>query len=109
MSHTTSTHKLTVAGLIEELPFIEMVDTALLEGSTATEVARFIQKDRAALLDVNRNTLARELARRKQVLGDAVDLPSTSDSPTVKHKLRVKTQRRSLTKHMSGMNIFSKS
>lgn len=58
--------KPTVLQRIANLPFAEVVDTMLLEGTSASSVAQFIQDDKGELADVPRKTLANALSRRKR-------------------------------------------
>lgn len=61
-----------VAQLIENLPFVDVVNTMLLEGTSASDVAAFIQDDQNALRDVRTKTLVNALSRRKKHLQDEI-------------------------------------
>lgn len=61
--------KSSVAKLIEKLPFLETVDTMLLENTPAADVAKYILDEQGALPGTNPKTLTNALlARRKQKL-----------------------------------------
>jgi hypothetical protein len=59
-------NKPTVAQLIANLSFADVVDTMLVEGTSASAVAEFIQDDQGALAEINQRTLINALARRKR-------------------------------------------
>jgi len=54
-----------VAKLIENLDCLDTVDTMLLEGTPAIDVAQFIQQDQGALTQVNEQTLVNALTARR--------------------------------------------
>jgi hypothetical protein len=57
-----------VAKLIEDLPFLSDIDEMLLENTPGAAVAKFIQKERGELTDVNPESLANALlARQRQI------------------------------------------
>lgn len=65
-------NNLTVAERVEALDFVEEVDALLLEGSPATDVARYIQKTMMKLKDVAFGTLVKTIkARRKRLEEEA--------------------------------------
>jgi hypothetical protein len=57
-----------VAQLIENLPFLETVKKMLLENTSASDVATFIQDDQEALLDIKHKTLVNALAEKRRAL-----------------------------------------
>lgn len=59
---------LTVAERVERLDFIDEVDEFLLEGSPASDVARYIQKTMMKLKDVALRTLVKTLNERRKRL-----------------------------------------
>lgn len=60
----------TVAQLIENLPFLKVVDMMLLEGTPGADVARFIHDDQKSLEDVSPKSLTNALNERKKKLRD---------------------------------------
>jgi hypothetical protein len=54
-----------ISKLIENLDCIDTVDVMLLEGTPASDVARFIQQDQGELTEVNEKTLATALLARR--------------------------------------------
>lgn len=61
-------NKPTISQLIENLTFVKTLDLMLLEGTSATNAAKFIQDDQKALVEVNTGTLIKALAQRKESL-----------------------------------------
>lgn len=66
-----------VAKAIENLAFVDDVDTMLIENVSITEVARFIQEDQKQLPNVGRKTLLNELTRRRNIIRDEADVDAT--------------------------------
>jgi hypothetical protein len=61
-------NKPSIPQLIDNLSFIKTIDMMLLEGTSATNVAKFIQDDQKSLTDVNEKVLVNALASRKEKL-----------------------------------------
>jgi len=65
--------KPTVAERVEQLNFIDEVDELLLEGSSASDVARYIQQTMMKLKDVALKTLVKVLTERRKQLKEESD------------------------------------
>lgn len=61
-------NKPSIPQLIDNLSFIKTIDMMLLEGTSATNVAKFIQDDQKSLTDISEKVLANALASRKEKL-----------------------------------------
>lgn len=66
--------------LIDNLPFVKVVDLMLLEGTPATDVAKVIQLDQKALVDVHTPSLVNALLRRKDRIRKAALEKSGEDT-----------------------------
>jgi len=61
-------NKPSIPVLIGNLPFVKTVDLMLMEGTSAVDVAKFIQEDQNALTEVKQVSLANALLRRRDDL-----------------------------------------
>ena len=68
MGKAAMRNKPSIPQLIDNLSFIKTIDMMLLEGTSATNVAKFIQDDQKSLTDVNEKVLVNALASRKDKL-----------------------------------------
>lgn len=70
-------NKPTIPQLIENLSFVKAIDLMLLEGVSATNVAKFIHDDQKALVEIKPKALINALAARKEALvAEAVEKSS---------------------------------
>ncbi len=70
-------NKPTIPQLIENLSFVKAIDLMLLEGASATNVAKFIHDDQKALVEIKPKALINALAARKEALvAEAVEKSS---------------------------------
>jgi hypothetical protein len=68
-----------VARLIESLDCLDTVDTMLLEGTPAIDVARFIQQDQGELAQINEKTLANALIARRHQKQEVIGMAGRHD------------------------------